>query len=117
MSENPQNHRRFALPVWTQIWWCASLPLAIALSARLLWEKTVWTWTRGPQMVGFSLMHIHPGFAVLGFFSTFVLALWVLPAVAYLVIRRKDIHLLDVGMLLLALLIIASIAMPDNFFV
>ena len=26
-------------------------------AARLVWEQTVWSWERGPQMVGFSLMH------------------------------------------------------------
>lgn len=27
------------------------------LAARFIWEQTVWTWERGPQMVGFSLSH------------------------------------------------------------
>jgi uncharacterized protein (DUF433 family) len=27
------------------------------LFCRLVWEQTVWTWERGPQMVGFSLAH------------------------------------------------------------
>ncbi len=27
------------------------------LAARLVWEQTVWSWARGPQMVGFSLAH------------------------------------------------------------
>jgi hypothetical protein len=36
------------------------IPIAAAawmLAARLVWEQTVWSWARGPQMVGFSLMH------------------------------------------------------------
>lgn len=27
------------------------------LAVRLVWEQTVWSWERGPQMVGFSLSH------------------------------------------------------------
>jgi len=34
----------------------AVVPPAI-LSARLVWENTALSWERGPQMVGFSLMH------------------------------------------------------------
>jgi hypothetical protein len=30
---------------------------AWVLAARLVWEQTVWSWDRGPQMVGFALMH------------------------------------------------------------
>ncbi len=30
---------------------------AWVLAARLVWEQTVWSWDRGPQMIGFSLMH------------------------------------------------------------
>jgi hypothetical protein len=30
---------------------------SLAFAARLVWEQTVWTWDRGPQMVGYSLMH------------------------------------------------------------
>jgi hypothetical protein len=111
-----QNYFRFALPIWARIWWCASAPLALALAARLLWEKTVWTWTRGPQMVGFSLMHIHPGFAVFGMVCFLSLMIWLIPAACYLFLRRSDIHLLDIAMLTLALLIFGAMAVPDNFF-
>lgn len=26
----------------------------VTLAARLIWEQTVWTWERGPQMIGYS---------------------------------------------------------------
>src|SRR5580704_14200389 len=43
-------------------WWLLVLgviPLigTALLAGRLIWEQTVWTWERGPQMVGFSLAH------------------------------------------------------------
>ncbi len=39
---------RLGIPATVCVW---------LLASRLLWEQTVWTWERGPQMVGFSLMH------------------------------------------------------------
>lgn len=41
--------------------------LVWVLAVRLVWEQTVWTWERGAQMVGFSLMHSEwGGLLVLG---------------------------------------------------
>jgi hypothetical protein len=57
------------------------------LAVRLVWEQTVWTWERGAQMVGFSLMHSGSGaLLVLG---VYVSLLW--PAVVLVVaaIRRS----------------------------
>jgi hypothetical protein len=110
------NYFRFALPNWAQIWWWASAPPGLALAARLLWEKTVWTWTRGPQMVGFSLMHIHPGLAIFGILSFYSLTIWLIPAACYLFLRRRDIRLVDIAMFTLALLGVAAMMVPDNFF-
>ena len=61
-----------------------------ALAGRLIWEQTVWTWARGPQMVGFSLAHgggalllLIPVLLILWFLSAFILI------VRYLIKRRK----------------------------
>jgi hypothetical protein len=52
--------------------------LATALLAvRLVWEQTVWTWERGPQMVGFVLVHGPFAFLLL---APVALAAWVLLA-------------------------------------
>lgn len=45
------------------------------LAGRLIWEQTVWTWARGPQMVGFSLIHTYPIAGFL-FLSPFLLIAW-----------------------------------------
>ena len=45
------------LPRWLQFSGMVIFAGAAMLSARLIWEQTVWTWERGPQMVGFSLAH------------------------------------------------------------
>jgi hypothetical protein len=63
----------------------------LAFAGRIAWEKTIWTWSRGPQMVGFSLMHIHPGFFVAGLLCCGLLILWLIPALFFLIIRRQNI--------------------------
>jgi hypothetical protein len=52
-----------------------------ALAARLIWEMTVWSWERGPQMVGFRL--VHSGGAILLFFPILLIC-WLLITVLYL---------------------------------
>jgi ankyrin repeat protein len=55
-----------------------------ALAARLICEMTVWTWERGPQMVGFQLIH---GSGVLLLLFPLVLACWLLFGVVDLLWR------------------------------
>ena len=85
-------------------------------AARILWEKTVWTWSRGPQMVGFALWHIHPGFAVAGTLCSLALALWLLISVPFAIARQRDIEPWDWLMMTCSLLIIVALTLPDRFF-
>jgi len=104
------------LPNWLRIVWFSASPLGTAFSARIAWEKTVWTIVRGPQMVGFSLMHIHPGFSFLGVLCACALMLWVIPALIYLILRRKQISGLDICMVVVALFVTVAIVTPDTLF-
>ncbi len=45
------------LPQWLAISWIVLFIGSALLAGRTLWEETVRTWERGPQMVGFSLAH------------------------------------------------------------
>jgi hypothetical protein len=67
-------------------------------------------------MVGFSLMHIHPTFAVIGVLSCIALMLWMLPAIYFLIARWKIVGFADVAMVILAVLVVAAVIVPDNFF-
>ncbi|MGB6193233.1 MAG: ankyrin repeat domain-containing protein [Terracidiphilus sp.] len=76
-------------------WWLlfiGVLPLlgTAILAGRLIWEQTVWTWRRGPQMVGFSLAH---GAGAILFLAPILLVLWTAVALVMIVIdlvkRRK----------------------------
>src|SRR5215831_11377776 len=84
-----------ALPNYLKVWWVSASPFAFLFAARILWEKTFWTWSRGPQMVGFALWHIHPAFAVLGTICSLAVALWLLITIPYAIVRRRDIELWD----------------------
>ena len=86
------------------------------LAGRLIWEQTVWTWERGPQMVGFSLLHVHPLFAIAGALSVLGIFVWSLIAVVLIAMRRKHVSRGEVGMLLCAVLIIVAMVLPDTLF-
>ena len=65
-----------AIPFGLRLIWFFFAPLAILFAGRVMWEETVWTWERGPQMVGFSLLHIHPLFAITGALCCYLTMLW-----------------------------------------
>ena len=107
---------RGALPDPLKVWWLFCAPIAMPFAVRIAWEKTVWTWSRGPQMVGFNLMHIHPGLAVVGLLGSLGVMLWLLPAILYSVVRRRAINILDVAMIACGVFVAVAITIPDNFF-
>lgn len=105
-----------ALPSFLKVWWVSASPFAFLFAARILWEKTIWTWSRGPQMVGFALWHIHPGFAALGTVCSLAVALWLFITIPYAVVRRRDIEPWDWLMMAGTLMVILALALPDTFF-
>lgn len=105
-----------AFPDWFWWAWVCCLPWGLAFAARIAWEKTVWTVVRGPQMVGYSLAHMYPGFFVGGALCSILLAFWLIPALVYLVARRKDISAFDIVMVFIALFVAAAIVTPESFF-
>lgn len=81
-----------ALPKFLKVWGGSASPFAFLFAGRILREKTIWTWSRGPQMVGFALWHIHPGFAFVGVLCSCAVALWLLITVPFAIVRRRDIE-------------------------
>jgi uncharacterized BrkB/YihY/UPF0761 family membrane protein len=67
-------------------------------------------------MVGFALRHIHPGFAVAGTLCFLAVALWLLIAILYAIVRRRDIEPWDWLMMAGAVTVILVLAVPDTFF-
>jgi hypothetical protein len=107
---------RSALPLWLRAVWLCLSPLGLLFATRIAWEKTVWTWSRGRQTVGFSLMHIHPFFAIVGAVCCYLLMLWLIPSAVYVVRRRQDLSALDKGMIGCTLFVVLAITLPDTFF-
>lgn len=85
-NENSQQQTTFArLPVWLLFAGTVIIVGSAILFARLVWEETVWTWLRGPQMIGFSLAH---GSGAILFIFPPLLFIWTIIAVA-LALRNK----------------------------
>jgi hypothetical protein len=70
-----------------------ALPIArgLALASRIAWEKTVWAWTRGTQVVGFSMIHIHPFFFIAGALCCHLLMLWLIPGIVYAIRQWENV--------------------------
>src|SRR5882762_189011 len=98
-----------ALPSWLRLSWTFLAPIGFPFAVRIAWEKTVWTWTRGPQAVGFSLMHIHPFFSIAGLVCGALLMLWIIPALIYLTFRWSTRSKADIAMVALSLLVTVEI--------
>jgi hypothetical protein len=65
----------------------AVVVMSLWLAVRLVWEQTVWTWDRGPQNVGFSLMHSNYGPLL---FLAFLGGLFWIAAVAIFAARSRS---------------------------
>jgi multisubunit Na+/H+ antiporter MnhB subunit len=105
-----------ALPDFLKVWWVCASPFAVLFAGRILWEKTILTWSQGPQMVGFALWHIHPGLALVGTLSSLAVALWLLITIPYATMRRRDIEPPDWLMMACSVLVIVALTLPDTFF-
>lgn len=68
-------------------------------------------------MVGFSLWHVHPGFAVAGTLCSLAVAVWLLITVPYAIVRRHHVEPWDWLMMAASAMVIAVLAVPDTFFV
>jgi hypothetical protein len=101
---------------WMKVWWLICAPFALLLAGRVGWEKTVWTWTRGPQIAGFSLWHLHPLFAIAGLLSFWGILVWSVLAVVFVAVRRQRIPAREIGMFLCAVFVMLAMMLPDTFF-
>jgi hypothetical protein len=90
MDETQATIRVFP-PRWLRIMGWIALPGTLAFAVDLIWEQTLLTWQRGPQMVGFALTHAHTGlfiFMVLSALTAHLLLFCVLSLAIRDVIRR-----------------------------
>src|SRR5438067_10791380 len=87
LNAHPAGKRRVGLQV---LGWIA-LAGAAPLSLRFIYEQTLLTWRRGPQMVGFALAHTHIAFLLFGTVCEF-LAIAFVAFTATILLKRKLRH-------------------------
>jgi hypothetical protein len=95
--------------------WLFPAPLALSFSARILWEKTLLTYLEGEQMVGFSLIHIHPFFSISGWLCSMILLLWLLAACIFLIRARFRFVLSSWCMVAGSMFVALAMLLPDTF--
>lgn len=103
------------LPLWLAILGMVIFVGSTVLAARLIWEQTVWTWERGPQMVGFSLAH---GSGALLFLFPILLIVWTLVVAAVAIwslIRRKRVAIFTWVPLGVVALLFLLMGLPEGF--
>lgn len=96
--------------VLTVIWWFVYLPLA-ALEARLLYEQTWLTYTRGEQMIGFSMAHQFPELILFGLGGWLGSILWCIVAFFFFW-RRYQMSIVNRFQFALALTTLLLILVP-----
>jgi hypothetical protein len=65
-------------------------------------------------MVGFSLMHIHPAFFLMGVFCSYCLLLWLAIAIVFMVKGRRMPSMKDMLMAALGLFVLVALMVPDQ---
>jgi len=108
----------FGFPLWLAVPWCLAAPGTAYLIARSLYEETLLTWQRGPQMVLFGFIHAEAAFALLCFASVALMVLWVLTATVWAVVTRRRGMAVErrvYGLLILTTTAIAVLFIPYSW--
>jgi hypothetical protein len=92
------------------------VPLTVAvgvLAVRLIWEQTLLSWNRGPQMVGFSLTH--SGVGVLLFVALILAFFWFVAMLVFIGIRRRVGGKLALVTVSICALSLAALSIPYSW--
>jgi hypothetical protein len=105
----------YQFPGWFQIWGLLATAGAAVIVIRLIWEQTILSWERGPQMVGYSLLHIY-GLLIFPILIGFLIWLpCAILMVGWQLVRRKKIGPGSASIAVIAALV-AGIAQPSYGF-
>jgi len=86
-NNNFRNNK--TLPKWIVVWWWIAIISATPLYLRLLWEQTLLTWKRGLQNVGWTLIHNHMEFLIIGLIGYLLILTWIPSTGVYLLVKRR----------------------------
>lgn len=116
---NTEQIEQTVAPIRVRWWLLVSGVLPVLgtalLTGRLIWEQTVWTWQRGPQMVGFSLAHGQLG--AISFFVPILLVLWTaiaLVMIAIDLVKRRKRDTATCAGLVIALVLFGLLSVPED---
>src|SRR2546425_10218273 len=94
------------VPRWPSVSWWLVYPGTALLLGRQLYEVTYLTWKAGPQMVGYSFVHLHPALFLFGMASYLGAYCWLLATVVLAAVRRGHLlwyHWSQLGLMSLTL--------------
>ena len=103
------------MPLWLRASGLITLLGSIIFGGRIIWEETVWTWERGPQMIGFSLAH---GPGVILFVFPSLLAIWTVALLGLSIrslIRKRQVTRLRWAAIGLAVWLLVVLGLPEGF--
>jgi hypothetical protein len=89
------NSEKSGLPMNVLIGGGIVLLLAVPFVGRILWEETVLTCQKGPQMVGFSMAHTMPFLMIFGSLGLMLAHVWILVIGFHAFWRHTDLARID----------------------
>jgi hypothetical protein len=107
--------RQSALPDYLRLWWLCASPLALLIASRIVWEKVVLVRSGGPELVGFSLLHLYPTFGIIGILCCYSLMVWLLQAISCVAAHWRSTSVADLAMIAYAILVAAAVVLPERF--
>lgn len=105
---------RKAFPKWLFVPWLIGAPFGLVFALRIPWEKTILTARQGPQMIGFSLAHLHPELLLLGVPSCLLLVAWLVPALIVFVRKRGHLTISEYAMVLGSVVAALAMFLPNE---
>ncbi len=108
---NLMEERRWYQPLRVIGWFV--LAVAALYDLRLVYEQTLLTWKDGPQMVGFSMVHVFPVLLLLGALGFLGCSSWI-ASFLFFALRNRVIHggPLAAALWLQALVVALAVAIP-----
>ena len=78
------------VPNWIKFFWIIALPGLLLFLGRMTYECIYLTYKNGPQMIGFSLIHLHPILYIFMIYSYFASIIWIIICTIWMIKTKKE---------------------------
>lgn len=112
------NSIEIKMPKWIWIIFIIAMPGSVLFLFELLYEMTYLTWTKGLQMIGFSLMHAYTFWYLYFILSFFTLLVWIF-IISFWCLKHRRLFKFTKKILLAfftSVLILILICLPERFY-